>query len=74
MKQRLFISIKFLVKVAIATILPLIVFAYTGKLVDNWLKTGPWFLITGGLFSFFTTIYWLAILTKKLVKKIDNLN
>jgi F0F1-type ATP synthase assembly protein I len=46
--------------------LPLVALALAGRLLDNWLKTSPWFLLTGVLLSIIITI-WLIYRKTKLI-------
>ena len=74
MKQRLFFSFAFLVKVAIATLLPLVVFALTGRMIDVAYKTSPWFLAIGVAVALLTTAFWLKAMSKKMIKKMEELD
>ncbi len=74
MKKRLFFSLKFLGKVALATVLPLVLLAYGGKIVDNQLGTTPWLLVIGASLALIITILWIRKMTKNLTKEIDKLD
>jgi len=72
MKKRLFFSLGFFVKIALATILPLIIFALPGIVIDNKLESFPLFLIIGIVFSIITTIWLIRAISRKTIKKLES--
>lgn len=73
MKKRLFFSLQFLGKVAVATISPLMLFGIFGKFLDNKLSTGPYLLIAGAVISLFSSIIWLRKISIQAVRQINKM-
>ncbi len=74
MKKRLFFSFKFLGKVAVATVLPLSVFALSGRFLDNKFHTSPYLLIAGVAISLLVSILWLRKISVRAVKQINDMS
>lgn len=74
MKKRLFFSFKFFVKIALATVLPIAVFAVLGILLDKKLQTTPSLSVVGIVFSMSATVYLIKITTKNTVKRLQKLD
>lgn len=74
MKKRLFFSLEFLGRVALATVLPLVVFGVIGRMIDKNLNLGYTFFATGVLFAIFTTIFIIRKLRNQITKKFEELD
>jgi len=73
MKKRLFFSLGFFVKVALATILPLGFFVVPGRILDKKLQTSPSLTVIAIILALIFTSLLLVSFSKKAIKKIQEL-
>lgn len=74
MKKRLFFSFVFFAKVALATVLPLVVFVVPGRIIDKKLSISPALTIISVLLALASTTLSLRLISKKTAKKYRGLN
>lgn len=73
MKKRLFFSLVFFVKVALATVLPLVVFAIPGVILDRRLSSTPSLTVITIVLAIATTGLIIRRLARKEVKRMNRI-
>jgi len=74
MKKRLFFSLRFFAKVALATVLPLVLFALPGAILDKKLSTTPSLTVVGITISVVVTVLIIRKLARQAVKKLNQMD
>ena len=74
MKKELFFSLSFIGTVGIVTALPLVLFAFLGKFLDQKFNTHPIIFIISIVVAAFLSFLMLRQITKKAIEDIKKLN
>lgn len=74
MRKRLFFSLWFFVKVALATILPLVLFALPSAILDKRLSTTPSLTVVGLTLSVIATVLITRKIALSAVKKLNRMD